>query len=185
MEISQAIHARRSIRLYQNKPVEEQKLYQLIDAARMAPSAKNRQPWRFIIETDASRKKQISEIMKSFFKEGMEYPEYVKTINLSARIINRAPAVIWVLKERDVQWNTSDLLSIGAAIENMCLTAVDKGLGTVWLRDVCYTQAELEKYIGTQLEIVSCVAVGYPAEQPDMRPRKAIEELVLEQLGDH
>ena len=62
----------------------------------------------------------------------------------------------------------------------MCLSAVDQGLGTVWLRDVCYTQDELEKFLGTQLEIVSCVAVGYPAEQPDMRPRKTIEELIAE-----
>ena len=65
----------------------------------------------------------------------------------------------------------------------MCLAAVDMGLGTVWLRDVCYTQVELERFIGTQLEIVSCIAVGYPAEQPDFRPRKTIEELVLEQSG--
>ena len=183
METSQAIQARRSIRLYQNKPVEEKKIYQLINAARLAPSAKNRQPWRFIIETDTVRKKQISAIMRAFFKEGQDYPDYVKSITLSARIIDRAPVVIWVLKERDDRWNTSDLLSIGAAIENMCLAAVDMGMGTVWLRDVCYTQVELERFIGTQLEIVSCIAVGYPAEQPDFRPRKTIEELVLEQLG--
>ncbi len=179
MDVKQAIRDRRSIRLYQSKPVEEQKLYQIIEAARLAPSAKNRQPWRFIIETDSSRKKQISDIMKAFFKEGVDYPDYVKSINLSARIIIRAPAIIWVLKERDPNWDTSDLLSIGAAIENMCLAAVELGLGTVWLRDVCYTQDELERFLGTHYEIVSCLAVGYPAEQPEMRPRKTIEELFL------
>ena len=137
MEISQAIRERRSIRLYQNKPVEDEKIRQLIEAARLAPSAKNRQPWRFIIETDDDRKKQVSDIMKAFFKEGIDYPDYVKSINLSARIIRRAPVIIWVLKDRDESWDSSDLLSIGAAIENMCLSAVDLGLGTVWLRDVC------------------------------------------------
>ena len=71
-----------------------------------------------------------------------------------------------------------DTLSIGASIENMLIKANEMGLGTLWVANTFYAYEELTEYIGTTHQLVSAVALGYPAEDPIPRPRKAMEETV-------
>lgn len=69
-------------------------------------------------------------------------------------------------------------LSIGAAIENMLLEAAKLGLGTLWIANSCFAYPELVECVGTDDHLVSIVALGYPDECPNMRPRKAMEDIV-------
>ena len=72
----------------------------------------------------------------------------------------------------------SDSLSIGAAIENMILTATGYGLGTLWIANTCFAYNELMDFIGTDSQLTGIVAVGFADEAPAKRPRKPLEEIV-------
>lgn len=75
----------------------------------------------------------------------------------------------------------SDLLSMGAAIEHICLKAVDAGLGAVWIADTVYTRDEICNAFQIEgLQLISGIAIGYADEQPDARPRKTMEEIVID-----
>ena len=76
-----------------------------------------------------------------------------------------------------------DSLSIGAAIENMILTATDYGLGSLWIANTCFAYNDLVKSIGTDDQLTGIVAIGYPEENPDKRPRKQFED-IIEFRGD-
>ena len=71
-----------------------------------------------------------------------------------------------------------DSLSIGAAIENMILTATGYGLGTLWIANTCFAYNELMDFIGTDSQLTGIVAVGFADESPAKRPRKPLEEIV-------
>ena len=72
----------------------------------------------------------------------------------------------------------NDSLSIGAAIENMILTATGYGLGTLWIANTCFAYNELMDFIGTDSQLTGIVAVGFADEAPAKRPRKPLEEIV-------
>lgn len=181
MEFFQAVDARRSIRSYTDEAVSEEQLEALLEAARLCQSAKNRQPWRFMA-LRGGEKDGVARIMLDLFeKRDVELPGYVNSSKSSAHIIENAPVLILVFRDRDPDWNTGDLLSIGAAIEHICLGAAALGLGAVWIRDTVYTQEEIAAYAGwPELELVSALALGHPAEHPDPRPRKPLGEILLE-----
>lgn len=180
MEFLNVIQDRRSIRKYAREDVEDEKVTTLLEAARLCQSAKNRQPWRFLV-LRGQEKDTVAQIMLSLFdQKDVELPGYVNSSKSSAHIIQQAPVLILVLREREEDWNTGDLLSVGAAIEHICLCAVDLGLGSVWIRDTVYTQEEIGAYIGyPELELVSAISVGYPDEKPAPRPRKILAEVTL------
>ncbi len=68
--------------------------------------------------------------------------------------------------------------SIGAAIENMILTATDLGLGSLWICDTFFAQKELDEWLGAEGELFAALAVGYAAEAPQARPRKEMRDVV-------
>lgn len=72
-----------------------------------------------------------------------------------------------------------DSLSIGAAIEHIGLRATDLGLGSLWIRDIVYTQKEIANLVGKEnMELISAVSIGYPDESPKPRPRKKLIEIL-------
>lgn len=179
MQLIQAIKKRRSIRRYQDIGVAKELIEDLIDCARIAPSAKNRQPWEFVIVQD-NVKNQIAEMML----KREETPERKRnqlgsSVKATARIIKQAPILILVFKPKDAYWQTGDTLSIGAAIEHICLRATDLGLGSLWIRDTIYVQEEIEKLVGYEnKEMVSAICIGYTNESPKERPKKALSEIL-------
>ncbi len=180
MEFEKVVEDRRSIRAYLSKPVEEDKIDKLLEMARLCQSAKNRQPWKFLI-LKGKEKNQVAEIMLELFeKNDRELPGYANSSKWSAKIIENAPLLFLVFREKDENWLIGDLLSIGAAMEHICLEAVNLGLGTVWIRDTAYTEKEIKEAVGySELQLVSAIAAGYPDETPDPRPRKQINEILL------
>lgn len=180
MEFDQVIQNRRSIRKFHQQAVETEKITAILDCARLCQSAKNRQPWRFMVLTE-DRKNRVADIMLNLFEQNdVELPGYMNSSRNSANIIKNAPVLILVFIPKDEEWIQSDLLSVGAAIEHICLKAVDEGLGSVWIADTVYTREEICEELGrTDDLLVSGIAVGYADEQPSPRPRKTLEEIIL------
>ena len=188
MELNIVIKKRRSIRKYKNTEISKEIIEDLINCARLAPSAKNRQPWKFVIVTDTI-KKQIADIMlekEKKSKVSLERKIYNanSSVKATAKIIKEAPILILVLKEYEDNWIIGDSLSIGGAIEHICLRATDLGLGSLWIRDIVYTQKDIAKLICHEnMEVISAISIGYPNENPSQRSRKKLNE-VLEWYGN-
>lgn len=185
MDFMKLAAARRSIRQYEEKDVDDALLRELIDAARIAPSAHNRQPWRFMIVRGAA-KEHIAKTMEDWIAENRDTaPRYARTSKYTARVVRQAPALILVFRLLDGAREDGDFLSIGAALEHMCLRAQELGLGALWILDTCYTQEEICRYVGSgNLELCCALCVGYAAEAPEARPRMELSELMVPLCGD-
>ena len=191
----EVIYSRRSIRKYTSEPVSRSIIEKIIDAGRVAPSAKNRQPWKYLVYSGEAKVRLLS-----IMKKGIEMEEINPRLPLSVngipdakntlQIMENAPVVIVVLntngKSPFVQLDAddrftemNDLLSIGASIENMLLKAEELNIGTLWIGNTCFAYQELMEYIGSTAELVGAIALGYKAETPAMRPRKKIEDIIV------
>lgn len=182
MDFEKVVKDRRSIRKYLSQEIEQEKIYKLLEMARLCPSAKNRQPWKFMV-LDKNTKNEVADLMLNLFEtNNHDLPGYVNSAKSSAEIIIKAPVLILAYSEKDDNWLVGDLLSMGAAIEHICLEAVNQGLGAVWIRDTVYTEEEIGDLIGhPDLQLVSAIAIGYPDESPKPRPRKSMEEIMLKE----
>ena len=153
MEFKNVLQQRRSIRKFKTTLLTDGVVNELLEFGRLAPSTKNKQPWRCVVVRDKSKLTQIATIMEN--AEKVMSDTYSKrqitlrsSVNRSANIMKESPCIIFVYKEKDDWMNVSDLLSIGAFIENICLGAAELGLGSLWVRDICYAQ----HLIGTELQ---------------------------------
>ena len=190
------IENRRSIRKYRSDEIDRKLIEEIIYSATLAPSAKNRQPWKFIVYQGEEKDKLVEVMHHGINSEKITHelmPEWAFAIpdaENTVRIMQEAPCLIAVLNtnqytpfasiEREKRIvEICDSLSIGAAVENMILTATGYGLGTLWIANTCFAYPELETYINTTDQIISAVAVGYPDEAPGQRPRKKIEEIMV------
>jgi nitroreductase len=158
MDTLEAIHTRRSIRVYQNKPVAEETINKLLAAAMAAPSARNQQSWEFIVVTNRDVLDQIS------------------TINPNAQMAERSPLAILVCG--NLQRETAPgywVVDCAAAVQNILLCAHALGLGAVWTgtypneeRMDGYTELfHLPEHVLPH----TLVVIGYPAEQPPHQDR--------------
>lgn len=183
MELIETIRNRKSIRKFKDTVISKELIEDLIDCARLAPSAKNRQPWKFVIVKDEI-KNQIADIMLKKEKESkinLERKIYNanSSVKATAKTIKEAPILILVLKQYEDNWIIGDSLSIGGAIEHICLRATDLGLGSLWIRDIVYTQKEIAKLVKHEdLEVISAISIGFPNENPTARPRKNLSEIL-------
>lgn len=196
---SDPIFTRRSIRKFTKRGVSVSHIEELLDAARNAPSAKNRQPWRFIVfggkhktELECCMERGLlrEETMPILPGSGFGIPDAKNTL----KIMREAPILIVILNingtspftpidSDDRVTEICDTLSIGAAVQNMLLTAERLGLGTLWIANTCFAYPELTELLKTKGQLVGAVAVGYPDESPPPRPRKDLEEISEYRIG--
>lgn len=183
METVKSIEDRRSIRNYTDKKISEDIVKDILNCGRLAPSAKNRQPWYFVVAQNEIKDK-IADMMIDFTVNGDDTIEkrvfgYKSSVAPTANIIKQAPILILVFREKNDNWIIGDNLSIGACVQNMCLRATDLGLGTLWIRDIVYVAEDVAKMLGhSDLELNCAVSLGYPNESPKMRPRKNLEDIM-------
>ncbi len=183
MELKETIKKRRSIRKFKNTDISKEIIEDLIECARIAPSAKNRQNWKFLIVKE-NTKNEIADIMlekEKKSKVSLERKIYNanSSVKATANIMKEAPILILVLKQYENNWTIGDSLSIGGAIEHICLRATDLGLGSLWIRDIVYTQKEIAELVGHKdMELISAISIGYPNENPRQRPRKKLNEIL-------
>lgn len=179
MDLKEAIKSRRSIRKFENRTIDNRIIEEILYYGSLAPSGKNRQPWRFvIIQEDAELKSEIANIMIKKAEDKVKNGENAGSIVSTAKIIKEAPVFIAVFNTWNNKIINSNLQSIGACIENICLTATDMGIGSLWICDIDCAFAEIENLLGKQdISLVAGISLGYPLEEPTARPRYSISEL--------
>ena len=189
-----SIYNRRSIRNFLEKDIPLDLLYEILNAGREAPSAKNRQPWKYIVFGNEKKKELLQAMKAGLDREDKGITDLPKSrfgisdAKNTLRIMSEAPIIIIVLNTNAISpflkinnderiSEICDSLAIGASIENMVLTAEDMGLGTLWIANTCFAYSELVEYLDTDKQLVGAIAIGYPNEKPAKRPRKSLEEI--------
>ena len=209
LSVDEAVRQRRSIRRFKPDLVPKEMIYQLLEAARLAPSGSNRQPWRFLVATDSEERKRLKEICaeQAFIEEApvvfvccadltaysqasrrarmQEFERSGVLETLSGRFSDpayREQTVIGPEPER------SDLIKVAAAnvyiaIEHMVLTATAMGLGSCWV-GALGDEGGIGRLFGLPRHIVpvAVLPVGYSAIVPPARPRILLKEILLRPL---
>jgi len=164
MDVFEAIRSRRSIRSFQDRPVDDKALEQILEAGRLAPSAGNRQDWLFVVVRDAEKRKAIAKACHD------------------QAFVGQAPVVI-VACATDLQHRMSSGLNIAAvdptiAVDHMTLAATALGLGTCWIG--AFDPSAVGKLLGLSEGVAPAhvLPLGHPAETPAARPRKPLDEVV-------
>jgi len=198
MNVVEAISKRRSIRKFLNKDIEKDKIQKILEAGILAPSPKNQQPWKFIVVT-GDKKREITVILNNGLENikagnGLDVqPGTIRSVAKSFKSMEEAPVVIFILNTDDTLipnnfpitqtlkeklTKMGNIQAIGASIENMLLTALEYGIGSLWINNIFYTYNELKNWLNTDHEIAAAILLGYPDESPPQRPRKLMSELI-------
>ena len=156
---------RYSCRDYSDREVEQEKLNYVMECVRMAPSAVNRQPWKFTVVTDADTRTKLQECYnREWFKS--------------------APIYILASVNHQQEWVRADGkrhgdIDIAIAVEHLCLAAAEQGLGTCW---VCNFDAALCRnllQLPADEEPVVLIPIGYPNNEPTVKQRKDLSEIMV------
>ncbi|MBU5437262.1 nitroreductase family protein [Tissierella sp. MSJ-40] len=170
------IEFRRSIRKYKEKPVEEEKILQLLESARLAPSGSNTQPWNFIVVKSEETREKLAKATHNQ-KWMMMAPVFIVCVADIRCRINDEKEIN--LDENSPEWELKQIIRDTAiATEHIVLEAENLGLSTCWT--AWFTQNEIRPILSIPNDkFVCCVlTVGYADEEPKQRPRKKLEEIV-------
>ncbi len=165
MDVMTAIKTRRSIRAYKDKPIEDEKLEAVLEAGRLAPSASNRQEWKYIVVKDKALRDKLVDVAN-----GQSF-------------VGQAPAVIVACAVQSSHvmpcGESSYSIDVAISVDHMTLSAVEQGLGTCWIG--AFKQDEVKKLLGIPegVRVVSLLPIGYPDISPNPKPRKSMEEVVV------
>jgi nitroreductase len=169
MNFLEVAQARRSLRSYLDKPIEREKLEYILESARLAPSWKNLQCWRFILVKDSVGRQALAESMEES--------------NPGRKALMGAPLVIVlcaVPSESEV-WEGKDIMMLdaGLAMEHLVLAATEQGLGTCWQGLFSEEKVREGLNVPANVRVVAMTPLGYAAEERRPRPRKAMAEIVF------
>lgn len=166
MNFFQLVTQRYSVRNYKNTPIEEHKLLQVLNAARMAPSAVNFQPWHFIVFTRPEKLKQLHEVYQR---------DWFKT----------APVVIMACADHSQSWKRgadgkdSADIDVAIAVDHLTLQAAELGLGTCWVCNFDIHRCSETMKLPGHIEPIAMIPVGYPEDDniPEKK-RKMPDEVI-------
>ena len=164
MDVMEAIRKRHSIRSYEDKEVEEEKLNLILEAGRLAPSASNRQEWRYIVVRDKQTRQKLVEAAAG------------------QAFVGEAPVVLACCAQTDGHIMRCGQpcypIDVAISIDHMTLKAVEEGLGTCWIG--AFNEAKAKEILGVpdEIRIVELLTLGYPAQIPGEKARKELGELV-------
>lgn len=196
MDVRTAIEKRRSVRKFKTDPIPLADIKELVRRAGLAPSVNNSQPWQFIAVTNEKKIADIAQIVhrnvNTVFAEA-EKTNVTKTVDHFSTIFEKAPVVIFVAAEPykaiadelishdriDEMRQHPNIQSVGAAIENLLLSAVDMGYGACWLSGLMVARQELERMLGIQapFELMAAVALGIADGEPGQRKKKSSADI--------
>lgn len=166
MDFLELARARYSVRAYDPRPVEPEKLERVLEAVRLAPSGTNRQPWKFVVVLDAEIRARLS----------------VACANQG--FIAEAPVVIagvGLMPDRIMRCGVpGDPLDLGIAMEHLALAATAEGLGTCWIGAFDQDPVREVLKIPETVRVIEVMTLGYPAAGSSPRPknRKPLSEIV-------
>ncbi len=180
MDFSELIARRQSVRRYDPRPVEPEMIGQCLEAARLAPSASNSQPWHFIVVDEPSLKEQVARAtfdrLITFNRFTLEAPAIVVMVAEKARLVTRLGAA---LQERDFT-----LIDHGIAAAHFCLAAAEQGLGTCMLGWFNQRKIKMLLNIPPGRSISLLITVGYPPEGYRLRVKsRKTADLVFSRNG--
>jgi len=163
LEVFEAIQKRRSIRKYEQKIVEKEKLLKVLEAARLAPSAMNRQPYAFVVTTENETIEKLSSACNQ---------EWVAPTII---VVCAFPREAWVRDDGEEYWKAD----AAVAMNNMSLQACEEGLGTCWIAAFKEEKIKAILEINPEARVVAMTPLGYPAEKKGrVTKRKKIDEIV-------
>ena len=170
MELLDLIQKRQSDRQYEARPVDRELVVKCLEAARLAPSACNSQPWKFVVVDEPQLVLQVGEAaagmgMNKFAKEVPVIVAVVlEKMNLTARIGS-------VIKDKEYS-----LLDMGIAVEHFCLQAAELGLGTCIMG--WFDEKKVKKLLGIKNKRVPLlITLGYPAGETRRKIRKSLDDM--------
>ena len=164
MDVSTAISQRSSVRTYKKSDVEEDKLRKILEAARLSPSASNRQEWKFIVVKNKEARKKLADAA------------------LGQSFIGEAPVVIVAC---GTETRTTMLcgqpaytVNVSIACAFMILQAYELGLGTCWIGAFQEDEVKEILQIPESVRVVAMIPLGYPNRPPSQRSRKGLDQIV-------
>ncbi len=164
MDFSELINTRYSVRAYTPDAVEEDKLQRLLEAARLAPTAANRQPFQLIVIHTAGREEELKRIYrKDWF---VQAPLVIGVCG--------TPAEAWVRRDGKSYMD----VDVAIVMDHLILAAADLGLGTCWVGAFDPSAAREILALPDDVEPIAFTPLGYPADQPRPKKRKTLSELV-------
>lgn len=199
MEVMEAIKKRRSIRRYRDLDIPEEHIAEMLEAARLAPSASNLQTWKFKVVRDPATRKALREAAfnQAFVEEApvvivacADFDAFGERSKRTRELLRSgavrfnpemALRMLRMRKAEDLEERNliSAFINVSIAVQNMVLVATSLGLGTCWVR--AFQADRVAGILGLPPENppLFLLTVGYAAEDPKPRPRKSREEILL------
>jgi nitroreductase len=200
LTVREAIERRRSIRRFRSEPVKEEILTELLEAARLAPSGCNAQPWRFKVVRDGETKRKLAQAAydQPFIADApvvlvccADIRGYLEGTVSGVEDLGRTGAVEEriagiILQKADImktmpveQIAPRIACNVAIAVEHIVLRALDFGLGSCWVRLIDEQAIKNIFAWDEHIHVVALLPLGYPAEEPPPRKRLALEEILL------
>ncbi|HAQ20823.1 MAG TPA: nitroreductase [Prolixibacteraceae bacterium] len=173
MELDKVISTRFSVRSYTNQKVERSLILEILEAARLAPSAVNFQPWHFIVITDHENLEDLHEVyQRAWFRE--------------------APACLVICSDHSKSWKRKSDgkdfadVDVAIAIDHLVLKATDLGIGSCWICNFDVPLARKKLKLPDEIEPLAIISIGYTTAGPPLKSRKSLKEMVhWEKFGTH
>ncbi len=200
MNVEEAIARRRSVRRYRDVPLSERTLEDLLESARLAPSASNLQTWRFRVVTDTETRKELRSLAfnQRFVEEApsvivccADLAAFKDRLKNTWQLItsgkvrpNLEMALRMARGSRDQELNEdrqiiNAAINVAIAVEHIALRATELGLGTCWVR--AFDAAGVAACLGLPRHVIplALLPVGYPDEEPPARPRRDMADILI------
>jgi nitroreductase len=164
MELKEVIKKRESVRGYLDKPIPDEKLRNVLEAARLAPSGSNRQDMKLIVVRDAEKREALTQAANN------------------QRFVGEAPVIIVAVStnpERVMSCTVpSHPVDLAIAVDHMTLAAVNEGLGTCWIG--LFSQEQVKSILGIpdKYKVVTLFPLGFPKKERGVKSRKPLDEIV-------
>lgn len=164
MKVTEAILKRRSIRKYKEVAVSEDVLEIILKAAQLAPSAKNLQPWRFVVVTDKETREKLVPACANQKFVG-EAPVVIAGVGINPSLVMRCGV-------------TAQTVDLSIALTQIVLQATELGLGTCFIGAFHQDLVKQVLQIPEEYVVVQVLTMGYPDEEPAPRPRLPLDEII-------
>jgi nitroreductase len=164
-DVVECLRHRRSVRKYNTEPVPEAVLERVLEAARIAPSAGNAQPWKFIVVRDPETKAQLVEACR-----GQQFIAHADCVIIACGLPEKARHI-------GGRWSAVQV-DVAAAFTQLLLQAKAEGLGACWIG--AYEEAKVKTLLGIpeEADVLALTPLGWPEEDPAGPPRKALDDIV-------
>ena len=173
MSFLETVKTRHSVRRYLTRIVPREAIERCLEAARLAPSACNAQPWKFIVVDDPARKNELARrafgISSPFNRFAFQAPVLVAVVKIGANFVSAAGSL--------VSGRRFSFIDVGIAVEHFCLQAAEEGLGTCILG--WFNERRVKKFLGVprHQRVALMLTLGWPAYPPEEAPERKRKEI--------